>query len=101
VNPPLLANMMFLPAVKEMVGAAPVLNCQPAGAFITNVLIPAVISPLAPSAMVIVPNVVNAGVVPPIARLAQIPVPPVPGVTVIAANKLWLTARHISNAKRE
>jgi len=84
----ILAELGAVPT-NPKVGAAPVLNCQPAGAVTVTVTVKAPEtfprSLLVPSVKVIVPSVVNAGVIPVDARLLHIFVPPVAAVTDICA----------------
>lgn len=65
---PCVTLEIFAPVVNPSVGLTPVLNCHPAGAARTKVIVhpPAVlpISELAPSVTVIVPNVVHCGAEP-------------------------------------
>ena len=84
-----LAAVMFLVAVKVMLGVTVVLNSKPAGAFRMRVwLFPLAKSPFAPSAIEMLPLKVVHAAVPPAAEVvsAEMPVPPEKPVTVTVAH---------------
>jgi hypothetical protein len=88
------ALVMFRAAVKVTLGVTAVLNSNPAGVLRIKVMfVPTAKSPVAPSAMVIVPSVVHAPDPPVPAESAEMAVPPDAGVTVTDANAALAMAR--------
>ena len=88
------APVMFVPAVTPMFGVTPVLNSKPAGVLRIKVMfVPTAKSPLAPSAMVIVPRVVHAGETALAAVSAEMLPPPDAPVRVTVAKAELAVAR--------